>query len=145
MMGGVELRAAVQSMLARVGDVAVPALTRALDDRDPTVRRTAAGALGLNGSRRAIDALVERARAGSTVERAAVATQLANIAISGHLDHREVFGLAVALVDDPDPEVRRSVTPGLKIFSGREPRTLVDRLRNDSDGVVRKAAQGLPH
>lgn len=144
MLGGVELRAAVQSMLARVGEAAVPALTRALDDPDPTVRRTAAGALGLNGSPTAIAALVERARAGSAHERAAVAAQLANIAVSGRLDARGVFDLATALAEDRDPEVRRSVVPELRIFRGSRPRTLVDRLRKDADEGVRKAAQGLP-
>jgi len=143
MMGGVEPRAAVQSMLARVGGSAVPALTRALDDPDPTVRRTAAGALGLNGSPTAIAALVERGRAGSARERAVVATQVDNIAVSGQLDPRELFDLATALAGDRDPEVRRSVAPELRVFRGSEPRTLVDRLREDPDEGVRKAAGAL--
>ena len=73
-----------------------------------------------------------------------MAAQIPNIAVSGQLDPREVFELATALAEDRDPEVRRAVTPGLKIFRGSKPRTVVDRLREDPDGQVRKAAQGLP-
>lgn len=143
LLGGVEPRAAVQSMLARVGVVAVPTLTRALADDDPEVRRTAAGALGMGGSYEAAQALLERGRAGSVAERTAVAAQLPDLATNGHTDLEGVFGLATLLAGDPDPRVRKALTPGLRIFRGSRVRALVDRLREDPDPAVRRAAEAL--
>ena len=144
LLGGVEPREAVQSILARVGVVAVPALSRALADGDPEVRRTAAGALAMGGSEEAAAALLERGGAGDAAERSAVAAQLPSLATNNHLDLEDVFGLAARLAADPDPGVRRALVPGLRLFRGSRARAVLEDLQRDPDPEVRRAAQALP-
>lgn len=140
--GGLPLPELVASTLARIGDVAVPELERALADRDPAVRAAAAHALALNGSEEAIAALLRAASTGGPGTRAAVAGALPVAAVGTSLGLDEAFALAEELAADSEPAVRAAAAGSLRVFAGSRPRRLLERLARDDDPAVREAAAG---
>jgi len=143
MTGGFGTRGTVQSVLARVGDAAVPELSEALEDSDPTVRHAAARALALRASEQSIEALVEAARHSRSDIRVSISSQLPSLACSRQLEVEEAFRLAEDFAADAEPDVRLNAVRGLVIFAGSRPRALLDELVNDPDPRVRAEAAEL--
>jgi len=143
MSGGFGTKALVRSILARLGDDAVPELVRALEDREPAVREVAAGALAIRSTEASIAALVEASRHPRAEVRIVIAQQLATVACSRQLDIREAFSLAERLAADERREVRLAALDGLKVFAGARSRELVATLADDPDPEVARVAHEL--
>jgi hypothetical protein len=141
--GGVGPRGAVQAMLARIGERAIPKLVDAMEDPERAVREVAAGALALGASEGSIEALLAQAEHPKAEVRQAVAKQLQSIACSKQLEIEESFELARELAGDEDPEVRLRVARAVAIFAGTKARTLASSLAEDPDPKVREAAKKL--
>ncbi len=140
MTGGLPIPELVASTLARLGDPAVPALEKALSDRNGEVRSAAAAALALGASAASDDALRRAAESPAPEVRLAVAEALPIAVVAGPITVDEGFGLAERFAGDPDPHVRAAAARGLRFFAGARARLLLEKLAGDDDQGVRAAA-----
>lgn len=123
---------ALVAVLAGIGGPAVPSLIDALQAAAPRGREAAAEALGLIGDGAAVPALVEAVLTAAEPLRSAAAAALARIGESAVDPAMTALGTAAALLavlHDPDAEVRALVAPTLGQLGAPVLPALVDAAR----------------
>lgn len=133
----------VAATLARMGEPVVGELAGALDDAESGVSGTAARALALGGSERAIAALGAAVYDPETGPRQAVAAVLPELIATGRLSPEKALILVERLAGDRSALTRRLAVGGLALLRGRAARRLAERLATDPDPDVRAAALAL--
>ncbi len=158
-------KAVVQALGSAAGAKALRSLLLAVTDDDPEVRMLAAEALGAIDSSKARDALIHLLEDTDLWVKAAAARGLANIGgdkagevltsylgtatdifllaiveVLGKLQFPKALGPLIALVDHPDPEVRKTVLLTLSHYEGEAAAVSVAACLFDSHWSVRKTA-----
>ncbi len=116
-----KVRSQAAEKLGESGDQrAVPALVKALEDKDRNVREAAAGALGNIGNASAVDPLLETLRDSDRSVRRSAAEAL------GRIGDERVIERLLPLLKDKDSDLRSAVAKALETMGGRK---LNDTLR----------------
>jgi len=133
---GLWLRDATFAALTQAGRPAIPALLRALKDRDSHVRRAAASALGRISDPQAVPVLLQALEDRDSGVRYATAGAL------GEIGSPQAVPALLWALEDSDSDVRWAVADSLAEIGGPQAVPALLRALEDSDSDVRQAAAG---
>jgi HEAT repeat protein len=135
-------RRSAVSLLAALGDPAVPSVCAWLRSPDTVVRLVAVRALAAVHSPAAFDCVREAASDPSPAVRASAATGLRLLISQGALDAPGAWALAAPLAADADPGVRQAAVYLLGMFDFDHAMQALAPLEKDGDPAVATLARG---
>jgi HEAT repeat protein len=131
------------TVLTELGEKVTGTLPQYLKDSNTAVRKVAAASLAAQGTRRAVESLLEAANSEDSRVRLEVAKVLRELTAGPNIQPQEALDLAVRLCRDRNPEVRKAGLLALPMFRSLKAGAIAKELTKDQDPQIRQEADRI--